>query len=145
MPLARYFIWVGGVLLALLLIVDLCLPKLPVIATDTMRLPPIRIHSNQKWPERVVFDTSLQTTIPSRPEETTAIIDDQAPNIVVPSKAWDAFAQAVPKRTNQMQRPERTDEKKHHRQRKIAKRPSARPALFAARQPQFGWFGMRFW
>jgi hypothetical protein len=30
MPLARYFLYVGGVLLALLFVADMCLPKLPV-------------------------------------------------------------------------------------------------------------------
>lgn len=58
MPVARYFLWVGGVLLALLFIANACLPKLPEgRATDTPR-PVIRIYSERKWPERIVFDTS---------------------------------------------------------------------------------------
>jgi hypothetical protein len=145
MPLARYFIWVGGVLLALLSIVNLCLPKLPVIETDNTRLPPVRIHSNQKWPERVVFDTSLQTIVPAQPANAEAIPESPTPEIVIPSEVRQAFAQALPKRTGQMQRVERTEEKKRHLQRKIAKRRGARPALLAARQPQFGWFGVSFW
>jgi hypothetical protein len=68
MPLMRYFTVVGGVLLALLLVVNACLPALPVTqasrsaATD---LSVIRIHSDTKWPERVVFDTTRPTITPA--------------------------------------------------------------------------------
>ena len=50
MPLARYFFFVGGVLLALLFISDAYLPKLPVADRAYTDLPVIRIHSNRKWP-----------------------------------------------------------------------------------------------
>jgi hypothetical protein len=66
MPLARYFLFVGGVLLALLFISDAYLPKLPVVDMATTELPVIRIHSDRKWPERVVYDTSLPTIIPAQ-------------------------------------------------------------------------------
>jgi hypothetical protein len=47
------------VLLALLFIADACLPKLPAAKATTDAPPPaIRIHSERKWPERIVFDTS---------------------------------------------------------------------------------------
>ena len=58
MPLRGYFLWVGGVLLALLLVADVCLPKLPATTTAGTHPSLIRIHSDQKWPERVVYDTS---------------------------------------------------------------------------------------
>src|ERR1700748_2422676 len=67
MPLMRYFVFVGGALLALLFIANACLPALPegsprsTAATD---LSVIRIHSNAKWPERVVFDTTRPTITP---------------------------------------------------------------------------------
>ena len=55
MPLARYFFFVGGVLLALLFMANAWLPELP--ATDSVAavadIPVIRIHSDRKWPERV--------------------------------------------------------------------------------------------
>lgn len=67
MPLMRYFMYVGGALLALLLIANICLPTPPVpqksqSATD---LSVVRIHSDQKWPERVVFDTTRPTITPA--------------------------------------------------------------------------------
>jgi hypothetical protein len=66
MPLMRYFIFVGGALLALLFIANACLPALPVVKasrSDT-DLSVIRIHSDTKWPERVVFDTTHPTITP---------------------------------------------------------------------------------
>ena len=73
MPLARYFLCVGGVLLALLFMVSAELPKVPATqATNTVaELPMIRIHTDRKWPERVVFDTSIPAaTEPVAPELT---------------------------------------------------------------------------
>ena len=64
MPLVRYFLFVGGALLALMFVVDAVLPKLPVSDRANTDLPAIRIHTDRKWPERVVFDTSLPTVVP---------------------------------------------------------------------------------
>src|ERR1700674_5050455 len=59
MPLARYFLFVGGALLALLFVVDAGLPKFPVPDRADSDSPVIRIHTDRKWPESVVFNTSL--------------------------------------------------------------------------------------
>jgi hypothetical protein len=60
MPLLRYFLFVGGSLLALLFVVNASFPTVPLPETLTSGsdIPPARIHSERKWPERVVFDTS---------------------------------------------------------------------------------------
>jgi hypothetical protein len=59
MPLLRYFIFVGGSLLALLFVANATLPAEPLQETPTSSdLPPVRIHSDRKLPDRVVFDTS---------------------------------------------------------------------------------------
>ena len=60
MPLARYFLYVGGVLLALLFILDAYLPKIPVADRAMIDLPVIRIHSDRKWPERVVYEPAFR-------------------------------------------------------------------------------------
>jgi len=69
MPLMRYFLFVGGALLALLFIADACLPALPGVQASRSNtdLSVIRIHSDTKWPERVVFDTTRPTitTVPA--------------------------------------------------------------------------------
>jgi hypothetical protein len=71
MPLLRYFIFVGGSLLALLFVVNVAFPMepLPQQLTSGSDLPPVRIHSDRKLPERVVFDTSavLPGQIPAAP------------------------------------------------------------------------------
>jgi hypothetical protein len=69
MPIARYFVFVGGTLLALLLAVNWYLAEGPA-GTSTLpveyapALPQaedfnIRIHSDQKWPEKLLLDTEL--------------------------------------------------------------------------------------
>ena len=60
MPLLRYFLYVGGALLSLILIANLMLPQeaLPGTLTSAAQLPPVRIASDRKLPERIVFDTS---------------------------------------------------------------------------------------
>jgi hypothetical protein len=137
MPLARYFLFVGGALLALLFLVDACLPELPVSEQADMHLTIIRIHSEQKWPQRIVYDTSIPTIIPA-PETGRADVSPPAAVADVSTKTRQAFAQL--QRSDQRNR-----EPKPQRQRKIAKRNGPPPTLLVARQPQFGWFGPRIW
>ena len=63
MPIARYFIFVGTTLTALLLIADWCLPTPPAMFAKQLVIPRsvIRIKSAHKWPEKVVLDTSQPT------------------------------------------------------------------------------------
>ena len=65
MPLGRYFLFTGSALLALLFLADWYLPKLSAEPARTgVDKTIIRIHSSQKWPAAVVFDTNLPTTNP---------------------------------------------------------------------------------
>ena len=61
MPLGRYFLLMGGALLMVLLVAGAYLPSPPVVEQVETRQPKIRIHSDKKLPERVVFDTSVPT------------------------------------------------------------------------------------
>src|ERR1700720_4278288 len=65
MPLGRYFGFAGSLLLALLFLADWCIPKQSAAAdrADVDRSI-IRIHTMHKWPEAIVFDTSLPTISP---------------------------------------------------------------------------------
>ena len=65
MPLGRYFTFTGAMLLALLFLADWYMPKPSIEAgrTDIDRST-IRIHSRHRWPEAIVFDTSLPTIVP---------------------------------------------------------------------------------
>ena len=148
MPLARYFVFVGGVLLALLFVVGAVLPQLPDAdangAGAQVDKSIIRIHSDRKWPERVVFDTSLPTMVPAQSLKAEAAVPAPAPTTVadVPPKARvrEAFAQIVP--------PEpKKPEPKLHRKPKIAKTRAAPPPpiVMVAQQPRFGFFANSTW
>ena len=148
MPLARYFFFVGGVLLALLFISDAYLPKLPVAERAYTDLPVIRIHSDRKWPERVVYDTSLPTIIPAQIANTDASVPppEAVADISAKAQVREAFAQLQPSDAEQLGRSKpRTPEPKLQRKRKIAKRRVAPSMVLVARQPQFGFFGNSIW
>src|ERR1700746_2864600 len=61
MPLFQYFGWVGSFLLAALFAVNWCcsMPVAPRSDIPRDQKINIRIHTDHKWPERVVFDTTL--------------------------------------------------------------------------------------
>ena len=140
MPLSRYFLYVGGVLLALLFISDPYFPKVPPPDWGDSRSAIIRIHSDQKWPERIVYDTSLPTVVPAQIANIEAKV--AAPEIVASTAEREAFAQLQP--SSQLFDAKKI-EPKLQRHQKIAKRRVAPPARLAARQMQFGWFGNRIW
>jgi hypothetical protein len=63
MPLFQYFGWVGSFLLAALLAASWCFPA-PVAPQSDVPLDQkisIRIHTDHRWPERVVLDTTGTT------------------------------------------------------------------------------------
>src|SRR5271165_4953700 len=99
MPLARYFLFVGGVLLALLFISDAFLAKLPDANRANPDLPIIRIHSVQKWSERVVYDTNLTTIIPPHVANTNSVPVTIA-EISSKPRVREAFAQLQPSDVN---------------------------------------------
>jgi len=67
MPLMRYFALVGVALLGLLFVFDAYLPKAPDVSVDRgVDKSVIRIHSDRKWPERIVFDTNQPTFVPAQ-------------------------------------------------------------------------------
>jgi hypothetical protein len=142
MPLARYFFFVGGVLLALLLVSNLALPKLPMAESPDLSVEKsfLRINSDRKWPERIVFDTRTQpiprvqtatTEEPVKPPATDAVAE-------VSSKARDAFAQLEPA-------VQKKSEPRSHRKHRMAKRRLAPPRVLVAEQPRFGFFGSNIW
>jgi hypothetical protein len=150
MPLLRYFVFVGGVLLALLLASSAYLPKMPdeVRADSGVGKSVIRIHSERKWPERVVFDTNQPTIVPVPAATTIASVQPAATVADVSSKARvrEAFAQVPPLGQTQAQLSEpRKQEKPVQRKRRIAKRRAAPPMMLVAQQPQFSLFGSNTW
>ncbi len=148
MPLARYFLYVGGVLLALLFISDAYLPQLPVAVRADADRPVIRIHSDRKWPERVVFDTSRPTIVPVQTANTETSVPARATvaDVSANARLRDAFAELQPSNPKQVQLSEpKKPEQKPQQKRKIAKRRVAPPIMLVAQQPQFSLFGNHTW
>ena len=147
MPVLRYFVFVGGALLALLFVADIYFPKQPVVATADSGVDKstIRIHSERKWPERVVFDTNQSTIVPPAAANTVASV--QAPaDVSAKARARDAFAQLQPPDQKQAQLTDpKKPEKPAPRKRKIAKRHAAPQVMLVAQQPQFNLFGRNTW
>jgi uncharacterized protein (DUF58 family) len=150
MPLARYFALVGGALLALLFISDAYLPKLPDARVDRgVDKSIIRIHSDRKWPERIVFDTNQPTFIPAQAAnsiETSVPAQARLADAAGKAPARDAFAelQPVDQKQAQVSEPKKL-EKKVVRKHIAAKRRTAPPVMLLAQQPQFGFFGHSTW
>ena len=77
MPLVRYFVFTGGMLLGLLFLADWYFPMgATVAAHDDLDRSIIRIHSSQKWPDAVRIDTDV-------PIVTMAPVMTNAPPIAV--------------------------------------------------------------
>jgi hypothetical protein len=148
MPVARYFLFVGGVLLALLMAVDALVPKQAVVAsqaTPSVDKTVVRIRSDQKPPERVVYDTSLPTIVPPRAATAQAV----APSVPAAASA-DANAQARVRETFAQFVPAEAKKPEPQRKRKVAKsRPPMQIAqqrqMRVAQQSHFGFFGGPSW
>jgi hypothetical protein len=144
MPLARYFLWIGGALLALLLIANWYLPELPDAKKASVDPPLIRIQSKQKWPERIVYDTSHNTVVPAPSASKQSDIARPGAAADILATARDAFAEAPSSHAGQTQSADqKKPDAKAHVKRKVARRRT--PVLMVERRPQFGWFGPNYW
>ena len=98
MLVVRYFVYVGGALLALLLVCAAVLPK-PSPTEGTVAsaddVPAIRIQSDRKLPARVVFDTSApMPAAPTMVAQEQAPIQPPAAEAAAAARLNEAFAQA---------------------------------------------------
>ncbi len=147
MPLVRYFSFVGGVLLALLFILDTCFPKLPVAATAKVNLPVIRVYSDPKWPERIAYDTNLPAITPTSMASTEGII--QAPKIIADASAGakerESFAMLPPSMDRLQASNTKMRELKARYQTKIVRKRTPAHRVAMARRLQFGWFDGSYW
>jgi hypothetical protein len=170
MPLARYFLCVGGVLLALLFVIGADLPKVPAeqVANTAADLPMIRIHTDRKWPERVVFDTTIpagigpvatagdaktdiaaKANIAKTGTGAPALIkvsDGAAPDVLAKVRVREAFAQFQPTEPKQVQPVDaKKPELKRPVKRKVARRHTAPSTMLFAQQRPFGFFAKNIW
>ena len=149
MLVLRYFGYVGGSLLALLLVCNAVFtkPALPDVLSSNPEQPTIRIHSDKKWPERVVFDTSMapvaapvaiaQAAAPASPRA-------EAPSITAKARVREAFAQFTPAEPKRDAKADLKAQAQAQPKRKVATKVAkvhvGRPLVLASQQPRFGWF-----
>jgi hypothetical protein len=144
MPVLRYFVFVGGALLALLFVADAYAPAQPVAAKAESVVaaenPTLRIRSDRKWPQAIVFDTTQATIVP--PPVLKAEANVQAPANVAEmsprARVRETFAQFVPADP-------RPEPKLLPRKRKIAKYAAASRMAQVAQPSRFGVFGNNIW
>lgn len=151
MPMLRYFLYVGGALLTLLLVANALLGQPPVSAVvSSAETPVIRIHSDKRWPEAVVFDTRQPAIAPApvsvAKADAAPVAQTAATEASPKARLREAFAQLPPsEQTSPVDT--RKPEVKRHLKRKVARaRPmqppwQQPPMMMAAGQPHFGWFG----
>ena len=156
MPIFRYFIFVGGALLALIFAADYVLPSQPVaqsIATVSNDQPLIRIRSDRHLPERVVLDTTQPTIIPPA-VKTAAVVAPQPPDTATAAalaemsakaRVRETFAQFTPDKAEataakkadaKIQAPPKRRVVRAHPVPQQLDRP-----MMMAQRPQFGFFG----
>ena len=147
MPIARYFIFVGGVLLALLFGVNAFAPNQPVASSIAavaapQTNPTLKIRSERKWPEAVVYDTSLPTIVPPKVEiAAAAVVPAPVAEMPATARVRESFAQFRPA-------DDPKPEVKPVPKRKVAKVRATKPTqpmMRVAQQPSFGFFGSNIW
>ena len=166
MPIFRYFMFVGGALLALIFTADFVWPTSPVaqiVAGASYDQPLIRIRSDRHLPERVVLDTSqptiaapVVTTAAAAAPQPTAQADPLA-DMSAKARVRETFAQFTPK--GDVAAAKRVDAKPQAQmaqtqapqvqapvqpKRKVARTHPAQqrgqPMMLVAQQPHFGLF-----
>jgi hypothetical protein len=163
MPLLRYFLFVGGSLLALLLVANAALPTapLPETLTSASDLPPIRIHSARKLPDRIVFDTSVAVPAQAsasvviaqaKPQaQTQAPVSPAVAEISAKARVREAFAQLPPDEdasepkmdqmaTVVLPEPKMYPARPQTKQKVAVRTRSTHPLTVVAQQPHFGGF-----
>jgi hypothetical protein len=110
MPLGRYFGFAASLLLALLFLADWYIPK-PSAASDRADVDRsiIRIHTLHRWPEAIVFDTSvaaissppvIAADVPATrtPRDALALLPQTSPAVVAYTPAAEAKPAVAMKR-----------------------------------------------
>lgn len=134
MPLVRYVLVMGGMLLSLLFLADRYLPKPQTAAAAQADIDrsTIRLRSSQRWPEAVRFDTGAAMPPPAAPAA-----NDLPERRPVATAALEALAAGPPPTASQT--PARSEGPARHA--KHAGRSMMRNAgrRFAVYQPRDSW------
>lgn len=140
MPVIRYFISVGFLLVALLFAADRYLPTAVAQAdADNVDKTIIRIHSDRALPDKIVLDT--QTPLTATPAEAASA--SATPSPAADAAAHDSFAQMVEPTVPSKQEAKQPPRKRVAEARPRPKRPVrtarrlAEPRLALGRQDFF--------
>ena len=98
MPVFQYFGWVGSFLLATLLAANWCFPAsiAPHAGVPLDQKVHIRIHTDHKWPERVVLDTTRTTLAHDAKAEGETDVAGSETAILAERQPFEAFAEMAP-------------------------------------------------
>ncbi|WP_407188554.1 hypothetical protein [Bradyrhizobium centrosematis] len=123
MPIIRYFVFVGGILLALLIAADGYLPA-PVAlagAADPDKTT-IRITSARRLPEKIVLDTNIRAVVPN-------IARAEPISELPPQQIGEAMAAMPAERTGQIKKepPARVFAEARRHPRRSSKSPKRAP------------------
>ncbi|OKO82327.1 hypothetical protein [Bradyrhizobium sp. NAS96.2] len=169
MPVARYFLYVGGVLLALLFVVNAIMPQEAVVPgqSQTISSPGVdktmvRIRSTQKLPERVVYDTSQPIIVPAQVNAVAAAVPPATGDASAQARVRNTFAQFIPEKADaqkavaeakpadqraqaQPQAPKKHKVARYHahpqQPMRLAQPGMYQPYRVAQQQPRMGFFG----
>jgi hypothetical protein len=92
----RYFLFVGGALLTLLFIANVYLPSASNETRNENHRVEIDVKSDKKWPEKVVYDTTLPTLPPPPSEDLTDVPTAVQPSDATIASSGNAMAQIIP-------------------------------------------------
>jgi hypothetical protein len=100
MPLFQYFGWVGSLLLVALFATDWCCSA-PIARNSEADVPfdqkvHIRIHTDHKWPERVVLDTTRSTPTRNSKADGETDGDTSETAMLAEPPPFEAFAEMAP-------------------------------------------------
>jgi hypothetical protein len=98
MPLFQYFGWVGSFLLVALLAANWCFPApiAPHAGVPLDQKVHIRIHTDHKWPERVVLDTTRATPAQDAKSDGETDVGESRTPVLAERRPLDAFAEMAP-------------------------------------------------
>lgn len=142
MPLIRYFIFTGGVLLALLLLASHYMGSPDNVVAQAGQDPVVRIHSAQQWPEKIILDTSAPRVPP--PDVAVAAAPSPPSEIqAAQGRTREAFAMAAqptaePKRATP-RAPSRRVAQRHH-QHPVPRAMASDQTMFLGPRLSAGWW-----
>lgn len=146
MPILRYFIFVGGALLALLLAANHVLPTSPLtqaVATASNE-PLIRIRSDRHLPERVVLDTTqpplaapaVKIAAAAAPQPPVEGMSPALAEITAKARVRETFAQFTPAAKADAAAVKKAEAKTQVQAQAQAQTPQAQPLQTPAQQPK---------